>query len=170
MATVSISFEGDSTYFVSIRAIDSVSNVSNTVTSDGFTIDMEAPEIYYVNEGSISSDIDIQNIDSVLSSSWQGIDISPGSEVSYYEVALGTSRGDSNTVDWYSTINSYTLNMLGDSTHLNDGATYYVSVRAIDHAGNRSDVLISDGILIDLTPPLLGTIRDGLDMLSLIHI
>ncbi|MED5266789.1 MAG: T9SS type A sorting domain-containing protein, partial [Candidatus Neomarinimicrobiota bacterium] len=164
MATVSISFEGDSTYFVSIRAIDSVSNVSNTVTSDGFTIDMEAPEIYYVNEGSISSDIDIQNIDSVLSSSWQGIDISPGSEVSYYEVALGTSRGDSNTVDWYSTINSYTLNMLGDSTHLNDGATYYVSVRAIDHAGNRSDVLISDGILIDLTPPLLGTIRDGLDV------
>jgi len=93
--TISISFERDSTYFVSIRAVDSVSNISNTVTSDGFTIDMDAPEIYYVNEGSISNDIDIQNVDSVLSSSWQGIDISPGSGVSYYEIALGTAREDS---------------------------------------------------------------------------
>ena len=163
MATVSISFERDSTYFVSIRAIDSVSNVSNTVTSDGFTIDMDAPQIYYVNEGSISNDIDIQNIDSVLSSSWQGIDVSPGSGVLHYEVALGSAREDSNIIDWYTIENAYTLNMLSDSVHLNDGLNYYVSVRATDIAGNRSDLFSGDGILIDLTPPLLGTIHDGLN-------
>ena len=157
MATVSVSFERDSTYFVSIRAIDSVSNVSNIVTSDGVTIDMDRPSIYYVNEGSISNDIDIQNIDSVLSSSWQGIDITPGSGVAYYELALGSAREDSNIIDWYTIEESYTLNMLVDSIRLNDGNNYYVSVRAIDHAGNRSPLLAGDGILIDLTPPLFGT-------------
>ena len=164
IATVSLSFERDSTYFVSIRAIDSVSNMSNTVTTDGFTIDMDAPDIYYVNEGSISNDIDIQNIDSVLSSSWQGIDSSPGSGVSYYEIALGTAREDSNIIDWYTIQDSYSLNMLGDSTELNDGTTYYISIRATDYAGNRSDLFSGDGILIDLTPPLFGTMHDGLEM------
>ena len=61
---------------------------------------MDVPSMYYVNEGSISTDLDIQNVDSVLSSSWLGTDITPGSGIDYYEIALGSARGDSNIIDW----------------------------------------------------------------------
>ncbi|SVA39408.1 uncharacterized protein METZ01_LOCUS92262, partial [marine metagenome] len=151
------------TYYISVRAVDSEANVSSVATSDGFTLDMDVPSIYYVNEGSISTDLDIQNVDSVLSSSWLGTDIIPGSGIDYYEIALGTAAGDSNIIDWYNTVQTYALDTLinADSLTLVDGYTYYVSVRVTDVAGNRSPVLTGDGILIDVTPPLTGIINDG---------
>ena len=146
-----------------MRAVDSEAIYSSVASSDGFTLDMDVPSIYYVNEGSISTDLDIQNVDSVLSSSWLGTDIIPGSGINYYEIALGTAAGDSNIIDWYNTVQTYALDTLinADSLSLVDGYTYYVSVRVTDVAGNRSPVLTGDGILIDVTPPLTGIINDG---------
>jgi hypothetical protein len=94
---------------------------------------------------------------------WEQTDIIPGSGINYYEIALGTAAGDSNIIDWYNTVQTYALDTLinADSLTLVDGDTYYVSVRVSDVAGNRSPVLTGDGILIDLTPPLLGTVHDG---------
>ncbi|SVA41871.1 uncharacterized protein METZ01_LOCUS94725, partial [marine metagenome] len=165
-STVTVSdlaLDNTTTYYISVRAIDSVANVSSTATSDGFTLDMDLPSIYYVNEGSIATDLDIQNVDSIFSSSWLGTDIIPGSGIDYYEIALGTAAGDSNIIDWYHTAQTYVLDTLinADSLTLTDGYTYYVSVRVTDAAGNRSNVVTGDGILIDLTPPLTGTVHDG---------
>ena len=146
------------TYYASVRAVDSVANVSSIATSDGFTIDTDLPQIVYVNEGSAAADLDIQNVDSVLSAGWQGTDTSPGSGIQYYEVALGTAAGDSNIIGWYYTTDTL---ITADTLDLTDGTTYFVSVRVTDIAGNRSAVFSGDGILIDVTPPLTGTINDG---------
>jgi len=76
---------------------------------------------------------------------------------------LGTAAGDSNVIDWYQTNQTYALDTLinADSLTLVDGYTYYVSARVTDVAGNRSVVSSGDGILIDLTPPLGGSVHDG---------
>ena len=48
------------TYFVSVRAVDNVNNVSNMVTSDGITTDFTGPQGTWAIDGD-SSDIDRQN-------------------------------------------------------------------------------------------------------------
>jgi hypothetical protein len=138
--------------------VDSVANVSSIATSDGLTIDTDLPQIVYVNEGSAALDMDIQNVDSVLSAGWNGSDVSGGSGIDFYEVALGTESGDSNIIDWYYTTDTL---ITEDSLTLTDNQTYFVSVRVTDVAGNRSAVLSGDGILIDVTPPLTGIVNDG---------
>ena len=138
-------------------------NISVFATSDGLTIDTDIPTVVYVNEGSAALDQDIQNVDSVLSAGWQGTDTSPGSNINFYEVALGTAAGDSNIINWYHTTDTL---LTVDTLNLMDNETYFVSVRVTDVAGNRSAVFSGDGILIDLTPPLTGSVHD----LSLIHI
>jgi len=44
---------------------------------------------------------------------------------------------------------------------LEDGVRYFLSVMAVDHAGNTV-VQSSDGVLVDSTPPAVGVVRDGL--------
>ena len=146
-------------YYSSVRAVDSVGNVSSAGISDGFTVDTDVPTITYIREGE-TGELDIQNVDSVISARWLGADIATGSGVDFYEVALGTSVGDSNIVDWFVQDHPDTLEDI-DDLDLTDGTTYYVSVRVTDIAGNRSDSSSSDGLLIDLSVPLLGTVYDG---------
>ena len=43
---------------------------------------------------------------------------------------------------------------------LADGGTYFVSVMAVDHAGNTV-VTSSDGIVVDAVPPRVGAVLDG---------
>ena len=71
---------------------------------------------------------------------------------------MGTASADSNIIDWYLTTDTL---LPADSLALTDGETYFVSLRVTDRAMNRSAVLSGDGILIDVTPPLTGTINDG---------
>ena len=146
-------------YYSSVRAVDSVGNVSTTAISDGFTVDTDVPTVSYIREGD-TGELDIQNVDSLISVRWLGADIATGSGVDFYEVALGTSVGDSSTVDWFVQDHPDTLEDI-DDLDLSDATTYYVSVRVTDIAGNRSASSSSDGILIDLSVPLLGTVNDG---------
>ncbi|MDC0215353.1 T9SS type A sorting domain-containing protein [Candidatus Marinimicrobia bacterium] len=146
-------------YYSSVRAVDSVGNVSTAAISNGFTVDTDVPTVSYVREGE-TGELDIQNVDSLISARWLGADISTGSGVDFYEVALGTSVGDSSTVDWFMQDHPDTLEDI-DDLDLSDATTYYVSVRVTDVAGNRSASASSDGILIDLSVPLLGSVNDG---------
>jgi hypothetical protein len=43
---------------------------------------------------------------------------------------------------------------------LADGGTYFVSVMAVDRAGNAV-VVSSDGMVVDAMPPRVGAVRDG---------
>ncbi|MBC8402241.1 MAG: PQQ-binding-like beta-propeller repeat protein, partial [Candidatus Marinimicrobia bacterium] len=145
------------TYYFSVRATDQVGNISQILTSDGITVDLTKPVLSYVCEGSLVSDKDYQNVADTLILSWLGSDV--GSGISYYEYALDTLSGDSGFVAWTS-VSTYTADTLA-GVSLVEGATYYVSVRATDIAGNVSTKLTGDGITIDLTPPIVGNVNDG---------
>ena len=93
-----------------------------------------------------------------MSTGWKGSDVSGGSGINFYKVALGTAAGDSNTINWYHTTDTL---LTVDTLNLSDNETYFVSVRVTDVAGNRSATFSGDGILIDVTPPLLGSVNDG---------
>ena len=102
-------------------------------------------------------DLDHQNNSSQLSFSWDGADENSG--IAGYEYALGTTSGGTETISWTSVSASNSVSL--SSLTLSEQSTYYVSVRATDAAGNISSVLTGDGIYIDLTNPIAGTIIDG---------
>ena len=96
-----LSLTDGSTYYVSVRATDTDSQLSDTTTTDGITIDVTSPVISGVIEGSLTADMDYQNIASQLIISWSGSD--GGSGITTYENALGTTSGGTETIDWTST-------------------------------------------------------------------
>ena len=59
--------------------------------------------------------------------------------------------------DWSSDVCSSDLKT---GLTLNSG-TYYTSVKAKDNAGNVSDIITSNGVILDLDGPAAGTIADG---------
>jgi hypothetical protein len=145
------------TYYISVRSTDNVGNVSSVASSDGITIDTDAPTIASVIEGSLTTDVDYQNSDTTLIIVWTGSDTASG--IAHYDYALGTASADSNTVTWTSS-GTDTAVILTNLT-LDEDTTYYLSARATDVAGNLSALASGDGITIDLTAPAGTTVNDG---------
>jgi len=146
------------TYYYNIRAIDNVGNVSGIVSSDGITIDLTPASINYVYEGSLESDRNYQNSDTTMFLVWGKADDASG--IKKYEYALGTSSGGIDILYWTDagTDTSMTISQLS----LNEGVTYYGSIRAEDMAGNVSNIVSGDGITVDITPPSDGIVIDGI--------
>ena len=69
------------------------------------------------------------------------------------------SAGQADVVDW--TINGLDTTMEVGGLALSHTVTYYVSVRAVDVAGNTSSLIVSDGITVDLVGPSAGHVFDG---------
>ena len=126
LVTLLTTLTNRTTYYASVRAIDNVGNVSATATSDGLAIDTDVPTMNYIREGS-TGELDIQNVDSVIAVRWQASDSSPGSGIDFYEVSLGTTAGDSNTVGWFVQDHPDTTENI-DDLNLTDGETYYLSL------------------------------------------
>ena len=121
-------------------------------------IDHFIPVISLVSEGTLTGDDkDYQTIATAMDISWAGTDTISG--ISKFEYALGTSSGGTEVKTWTDAalVTSISLSNLS----LNDGTTYYASVRATDKANNVSLIKTGDGITIDLTAPITGTISSG---------
>jgi len=152
-----------SDYYISVRATDAADNVSNIATSDGITIDALDPTVSGVIEGSTVSDADFQQDNTSLVFSWSGSDVlrsfGSGRDLSAFSVSLGTEIGSTDIVDWLNVgnVNEYTFNGLS----LIEAVTYYVNIKALDLAGNESDVVSGDGITIDQSGPEAGNLFDG---------
>ena len=119
-----------------------VPGAANSISSSkSLVIDNIAPIFSSVTEGSAIStsgnDVDYQNIADTLIISWSGSD--GGSGISNYEYALGTTTGATDAVPWTSA-DTATADTLTGLSLLTEGATYYLSVRATDVAGNISDL------------------------------
>ncbi|SVA37705.1 uncharacterized protein METZ01_LOCUS90559, partial [marine metagenome] len=146
------------TYYVFVKATDHVNNTGSAAASDGITVDLLVPEVETVYDGYPGENIAWQSSDSTISLHWTGSDTR---ELFFYEYSVGTTEGDSNTVDWIDTGPNTAVTV--DSLELIQGTTYFGNVRAFDNAGNVSAVTSSDGITIDYTVPDTGTVTDGLD-------
>jgi len=146
-------------YHISVRATDGVGNASLIARSNGFTIDTDDAVITSIIEGDQTVDWDYQHTDTSIILAWLGTDAASG--VASYEYAVGTHPDSINIVTWTNAILATDTTITGLS--LTEGTiTYYSSVRVTDAAGNLSEKYSGDGIIIDLTTPVTGTIIDGL--------
>ncbi len=76
-----------------------------------------------------------------------------GSGIESYEIAIGSTSGDSDILDWtdVGAITSYTKKGLT----LDFDTSYYGQVRALDQAGNIGDAASGDGFLVKIIPTRL---------------
>ena len=147
------------TYYISVRATDNVGNVSTVSTTDGITVDTDAPVLETPFEGSLTADRDYQNSATTLIVSWSGSDTASGIAMYEYAINFFFSGIPLSLVPWTSAETATADTATGLS--LVEGTTYYLSVRATDVAGNISSVISADGITIDLTDPIAGSAIDG---------
>ncbi len=139
------------TYYILCKATNNQSLTSAVGASDGITVDTSAPSTPEVaDSGQYTSS------SNSLTASWSSYD--PESAIERYFVAVGSGVGLIDTMPWqdFGTNTQGTLNGLS----LSQGATYYISVKAINGAGITSLIGTSDGITVDRTPPTQPIVTD----------
>ncbi|HPI40435.1 MAG TPA: fibronectin type III domain-containing protein [Pseudobdellovibrionaceae bacterium] len=136
-------------YYVSVRAVDAAGNISVPLVGDGWIADAQGPDVSGVslNDGTENA----PTTQSPLLSWNAAVDTASG--ISHYELALGTSSGGTELQTWTSVGNVTSATLSGVT--LSRGTFYYVSLRAIDTAGNTSSVVLGDGFFV--TPELWTT-------------
>ncbi|MBT3479448.1 MAG: T9SS type A sorting domain-containing protein [Candidatus Marinimicrobia bacterium] len=156
------SAEGDITINIPKNVCHNVANVNdvNVAAALIVTYDGLAPSIKYVVDGTKDgiTDMDYQSSKNMYIGSWtlnEDLD-----NISQIKAALGTYPGGSNTVNWrylglQDTIQYNPLSLI-------EGRTYYLSISAEDKVGNTSEIVVSDGIIIDGMKPEVGIVNDGL--------
>ena len=118
----------------------------SSVFSDTIILDVSSPTAVIVTDGGESTANNTQ-----LHATWtQSIDPYSGSGIGEYKYAIGTSLAGTDIVNWTSAGLNTEVTHTGLS--LDHATTYYISVYAIDNAGNESSVTSSDGISYG-TPP-----------------
>ena len=80
-----------------------------------------------------------------------------------YEYSIGTTAGSDDVVTWFTSNNNEAEISTDD---LEEGQQYFSNVRATDGVGNLSNVLSSNGFMLDFTPPSTGTVSNGPDYTS----
>ncbi len=151
-----LTLESGNQYFVNIRAIDQAGNVSSSASSNGIYTDNIPPEITSAYDGSSTEDQDFQQDSTSMIIGWEASD---SRELSDYSVSMGTDTGLVDIVSWTAvgSGSDYTFTSLS----LQESITYYANVKTVDLAGNESDIFTTDGIIIDRTGPVVGTVNDG---------
>ena len=136
-----------------------------TFESEGVTIDSNNPQILVGRKikeitKQTNSDVDFISSTSELTLEWRNVfnQVHSGGFLSY-EVGIGESPGSDN-VFGFSSVNSNTSINISE-LRLRDNRKYFTTVRATNALG-ITVASVSDGVSIDLTPPLKGAIFDGL--------
>ncbi|MGE5416883.1 MAG: S8 family serine peptidase [Acidobacteriota bacterium] len=149
-------------YYFSIKAESTSGILTNPIFSDGQTVDLTVPIIQStVNDGT-GVDIRYSASRNTISANWAAAK-DPESGIFGYSYAVGTAPGRSNVISW--TDNGSDLSFTRSDLRLQNGVTYYTSVKAINGAGSESVTVVSNGQTVDSTPPIkVLRVNDGLAM------
>ena len=132
--------------------------------SNSITVDTSSPRVVpggRIREGELGTEIDYTANQTHIEVSWNGVFIEDLSTVySTYQLGIGTVPGSDNIV-YFSSISSssYSAIITGIFSH---GLTYYTTLRITTPLSVTMDT-ISDGFTVDITPPEVGVVLDGLD-------
>lgn len=136
-------------------------NIENRVTYNGTDYgtpgaDPFVPDISsaVVNDG-LSADVDFTSSTNTLSANWDGFS---DDNLDHYEYAIGTTIGGNDVKDWTSTSEK---SLTESALTLIDGETYFISVKAIDEVGLESNVISSDGQMVDTIAPAVTGVTDS---------
>ena len=140
-----------STYYINVRARNTVGKAGLVGTSDGITVDTTPPTVPVVtDEGAYTSSTRL------LSATWSSGDPESGIAECFY--AVGATPGGTDIRDWTSA--GAQTSAVITSLLMIDGSKYYISVKARNGAGADSAVGTSDGITVDITPPSTPVVTD----------
>ncbi|XP_062523015.1 uncharacterized protein LOC134197685 [Corticium candelabrum] len=138
------------TYYLTINATNNAQLSSSHQLA--ITVDGSPPLAGHVIDG-ISGQLDIDSQQSnIIRAHWQGFS-DPDNGIHHYKYAIETTclskeQITSGKMKVYRTSNQYI-----DPITVNTSGTYYVSVVAYNNALEPSDVICSDGVTVDDTPP-----------------
>ncbi|MBU0569135.1 hypothetical protein KKC52_13960, partial [bacterium] len=143
-----LSLENQKTYYLSVKAIDKAGNESLIGVSDGITVaDLTPPVVISIqDEGEWTTD------GTQLSFSFKAED--EESEVVEYQYAIGTSPKSDDLTGWKKTIRT---EVTEKDLRLSNGQSYYLTIKAGNKSGLWSEPKSSDGIIVDVTPPLISS-------------
>lgn len=158
-------------YAVDVTAV-SRSGRRNTQTSPRFSVDWTPPNVGRVDDMYVGTDAERDacaycrdEIDYNTNASYLAIEWCCGwddaeSGLQSYSVAFGTSPDDMDIMPWLPVglNDSFTL----PNVVLETGMSYYGCVVAVNNAGLFSEVVCSDGVIYDDTPPVMLEVNDGL--------
>ncbi len=134
-----------STFGAEIKSIvvDSNYNLS-AIDYHDLNIDWTIPSSVSINDGT-SNDVDTIFAQTTASAIWTTSN-DQNSGISEYWYALGTSPGATDIVNWTNNGANTTVTVSG--LNLNNGSTYYFSVKSKNGAGLWSNVTSSDGFVV----------------------
>ncbi|SVC70469.1 uncharacterized protein METZ01_LOCUS323323, partial [marine metagenome] len=159
-------------YFASAFAIDRAGNVSDTIFGDGFIVDTTAPSTGIIYNDGFDNDNETDwTIDSTrLDVRWDSFDDNPSNLstnpipllIGSYELSILDEPDTVKVLDWF------TVDTLADSATitgiaLQKNMKYFVAVRAVDMAGNKSDSVRTDEIRFDNQPAKIETVTPSLN-------
>jgi len=132
-------------YYAKVRAVDKAGNFGDWgVSTDGIQVDLTAP-----------SDIELLEPDefintvSYLDLEWtESEDALSG--IPYYKYSIGTIAGGTDIMDWTMVIDT---SVRVDGLSLQEGKTYFISVKAVNGAGTESGTHFSE-VTIDTKEPM----------------
>lgn len=128
----------EATYYPSIRAVDVAGNISSVLQGDGWVVDATPPSA----PTSLSDKFGETLLDKSPVADWTGSTDSL-SGLSHYELAVGSSPGSTDISNWQNV--GITTSAQATGLSLIAGNMYYLSVRAVDNAGNTSASANGDG-------------------------
>lgn len=138
-------------YFINVRATNTVGLVSAVGSSDGIMVDTTPPAAPSVtDDGAFTANASQLHVTLACQDAESG--------VAYYDCAVGTTPFGTDVSGW-STVGAGPDVTIGGLS-LSGGVTYYVSARATNCAGLTGPAGVSDGIKVDDTPPMMQTVID----------
>ncbi|HIA80069.1 MAG TPA: T9SS type A sorting domain-containing protein [Candidatus Marinimicrobia bacterium] len=145
----SFSLNSGQIYHVSVRAIDSVGNLSAAISTNGIIADHVGPSGATAVDGD-SGDIDRQNFTNLYSGHWTLFN-DELSGLSTHEYALYDSTASAYLTAWDSTGLDTAIVIPGLNLTLDH--MYQLHVRGVDQVNNTGDFVSSNGVLVDLSAP-----------------
>ncbi|XP_061193435.1 uncharacterized protein LOC133201664 [Saccostrea echinata] len=145
-------------YFSNVIAYG-FSGIHHTESSDGFRTDDVRPRAGIVYDGIGLHDLEYQNTSNVIGARWHGFSDTGSGILLYYWCVGNTSSfhtSSANTecnVRQWENVGIHTSVSRKLKNELLQGATYYSKVYAVDTVGYESEIVVSDGVKIDTTPP-----------------
>ncbi|XP_070573951.1 uncharacterized protein [Ptychodera flava] len=156
------------TYYSTIIAFNAGHrNLQTSVTTDGVLYDATPPESGWIKDGlNPDEDVVFSSEPSTVSANWDGFS-DPESDIKEYSVTVWRKHADTDNATYPTTIIHESESVSSSSNfinwhhfHLREGDFVYVELDAINNALSGTDVS-TDGIIIDLTEPVLYFVGDG---------
>ncbi|XP_063408922.1 uncharacterized protein LOC134692402 [Mytilus trossulus] len=125
-----------------------------TLSSDGFTVDIDKPLIGVVHDGIGHREIDYQNSSRVVAASWSGfVDHDSGIQNYYWCVQNEITGTECDVLPYQNVGIQRSVSKSINSSKIHSGSKVVSKVYAVDFVGHVSDIATSDGVTIDETPP-----------------